>query len=94
MNGSGYDWVAFVSGFGVALLLALLLRWRRGCRQNLTVPTQAAVKAQLAAGIPADIRAKALRLKAGGEFIEAVKLVRERTGCDLKAAKDAVDGLR
>jgi ribosomal protein L7/L12 len=90
VNGSGYDWVAFVIGFGVALLL----RWRRGRRRNLTAPIQAAVKAQLAAGIPADIRAKALRLKAGGEFIEAVKLVRERTGCDLKEAKDAVDGLR
>jgi ribosomal protein L7/L12 len=94
VTGGEYDWMAFVSGFGVALLLALLLRWRRGRRQNLAVPTQAAVKAQLAAGIPADIRAKALRLKAEGEFIEAVKLVRERTGCDLKTAKDAVDSLR
>jgi hypothetical protein len=92
--GGEYDWTAFASGFGLALLLTILLRWRKGRRRDLSAPTDAAIKAQLAAGIPADIRAKALRLKAEGEFIEAVKLVRERTGCDLKSAKDAVDGLR
>ena len=94
MTGADYDWTAFASGFGVALLLALIIRWRKGRRVDLTKPTDAAVKVQLAAGIPHEIRAQALRLKAEGNFIEAVKLVRERTGCDLKTAKDAVDGLR
>ena len=78
----------------MALLLAVVIRWRKGRRADLTKPTGAAVKVQFAAGIPHDIRAQALRLKAEGNFIEAVKLVRERTGCDLKTAKDAVDGLR
>ena len=78
----------------MALLLAVVIRWRKGRRADLTKPTGAAVKVQFAAGIPHDSRAQALRLKAEGNFIEAVKLVRERTGCDLKTAKDAVDGLR
>jgi ribosomal protein L7/L12 len=94
LTGADYDWTAFASAFGVALLLALLLRWPKGRRVDLTKPTDAVVKVQLAAGIPHEIRAQAFRLKAEGNFIEAVKLVRERTGCDLKTAKDAVDGLR
>jgi large subunit ribosomal protein L7/L12 len=90
----GYDWTAFASGFGVALLLGLLLRWRKGRRKDLIAPSQAEVTVRLAAGIPGEIRAQTLRLKAEGRSIEAIKLVRERTGCDLKAAKDAVDALR
>jgi ribosomal protein L7/L12 len=94
MTGTGYDWTAFATGFGIALLLTALLRWRKGRRSDLTAPTDAAVKAQLAAGLPSEIRSQVLRLKAEGKTIEAIKLVGERTGCDLKAAKDAVDGLR
>ncbi len=91
----GYDWMAFATGFGAALLLLFLLGWRRrGRRTDLTRPTDSAVKAQLAAGIPPEIRAQVLRMKAEGRSIEAIKLLRERMGVDLKAAKDAVDGLR
>jgi hypothetical protein len=44
--------------------------------------------------VPADVRAQALSLHAEGRLIDAIKLVRERTGCDLKAAKAFVDSLR
>lgn len=95
MTETGYDWTAFASGFGVALLLMFLLRWRRRARRtDLTQATDEAVKAQLAATLPPEIRAQVFRMKAEGRSIDAIKLVRERMGVDLKAAKDAVDGLR
>jgi ribosomal protein L7/L12 len=94
MMEQGYDWAAFGTGFGVALLLVLLLRWRKGGRSDLAAPTEAAVKAQLMGGVPSVMRAQVLQMKAEGRNIEAIKLVREKTGCDLKATKDAVDALR
>ena len=86
--------MAFGTGFSVALLLVLLLRWRKGRRGDLAAPTEAAVKAQLMGGVPPVMRAQVSHLIAEGRNIEAIKLVREKTGCDLKAAKDAVDALR
>ncbi|QQS13311.1 MAG: ribosomal protein L7/L12 [Rhodospirillales bacterium] len=43
---------------------------------------------------PGDPRAEATTLVAEGRLMEAVKLVRERTGMGLKEAKDYVDALR
>jgi ribosomal protein L7/L12 len=43
--------------------------------------------------IPGDVKQTVLKLRAEGRTIEAIKLVRERTGCDLQAAKIAVEQL-
>jgi ribosomal protein L7/L12 len=41
-----------------------------------------------------ELRSQILRLKADGRTIEAIKLVRERTGQGLKEAKDIVEAAR
>lgn len=40
-----------------------------------------------------NLEAKVLALMEGGKKIEAIKLYRQQTGCDLKNAKDAVEAL-
>jgi ribosomal protein L7/L12 len=44
--------------------------------------------------LPDDLKQQALKLRAEGRLIEAIKLVKERMDCGLKEAKDAVDELR
>jgi hypothetical protein len=85
MAGEGFDWLAFLAGFGTALLLMFLLRSRR--RPDLDQPPAPPPH------IPDDLRRAALKLRAEGRIIEAIKLVRDRTGCDLKTAKEAVERL-
>jgi ribosomal protein L7/L12 len=43
--------------------------------------------------VPFEVELEARNLKSQGQPITAIKLVRQRTGLDLKAAKDYVDGL-
>ncbi len=43
--------------------------------------------------LPRDIDSEIRRLVAAGKSVDAIKLVRERTGLGLKEAKDLVDGL-
>ncbi|MEV0274131.1 ribosomal protein L7/L12 [Hamadaea sp. NPDC050747] len=53
-----------------------------------------AVRPPLAGRPPADeVAAQAADLKARGQIIQAIKLVREKTGLGLKEAKDFVDAL-
>ena len=84
------DWISFLIGFGVgaATLLWFMHRNRRDKRSALDqVPLPPPV-------LPYDLKQDVLKLRAEGRLIEAVKLVRERTRCGLKEAKDAVDSLR
>jgi hypothetical protein len=93
MNESGLaniGWMSFAAGFAGALALIIFLRWRRRSRAaTLDLGPRPAPPA-----LAPDVRAQVRRLKADGRAIDAIKLVRSRTGCDLKAAKDAVDALR
>jgi hypothetical protein len=87
----GFDWFAYGAGFMSALGLMLVLRWRRSGkahRPSLVVAPPQPIT------LSADIRAQVLLMKADGRAIEAIKLVRSRTRCDLKQAKDTVDALR
>jgi hypothetical protein len=83
---SRFDWMAFAAGFVAALLLMLLIRARRP-KPDLDGRPEPPIE------IPADIKPTVLKLRAQGEAIEAIRLVRERTGCGLKPAKDAVERL-
>jgi hypothetical protein len=81
----GFDWMAFICGFLTALLLMFVIRRKR--RPDIDRPPPAPVQ------IPGDVKQTVLKLRAEGRTIEAIKLVRERTGCDLQAAKIAVEQL-
>jgi hypothetical protein len=84
------DWISFLSGFaaGAITLLWLQRRKRPDKRAHLDqLPLPPPV-------LPHDLKQQVLKLRAEGRLIEAVKLVRERMGCGLKEAKDAVDALR
>lgn len=86
-----FDWMAYAAGFVTAVVLALFIRWRRqrpATRPDLQIAPPAPMQ------LPPDVKAQALLLKVEGRAIEAIKLVRTRTGCDLKQAKDTVDALR
>lgn len=86
-----WDWTSFLSGLAAgALAIVAAGRFRRG-RRDLVAPPPLP---RAAAELPHEIRALALRLRAEGRTIEAIKLVRERTGLDLKAAKQTVEDLR
>ena len=88
-----YDWTAFATGFGVALLIILFIRWRRTQRRtnSLSAPPRAMPSAT---DLSPDLRAQILLLKAEGQTIEAIKLTRERTGLGLAEAKQLVDKVR
>ena len=43
--------------------------------------------------VPPEIRAEALALTLAGRKIDAIKLVREATGCGLRESKDYVEAL-
>ena len=89
---AGYDWSAFALGFGAALLLALVIRWRAANRrrQDMTAPPKFA---QTQPVLSEELKRKVRLLRAQGRLIEAIKLVREATGLGLKEAKDAVEAL-
>jgi hypothetical protein len=82
-----FDWFAFATGFCAALALVLLIRRRSAKRRDLDRPPPQPI------AIPDDIKSTALKWRAEGRTIEAIKLVRERTGCDLRTAKIAVERL-
>jgi large subunit ribosomal protein L7/L12 len=84
------DPVSFMLGLVVGVVLMIWIAARRGrsARSDLRGPP-----AQLPE-LTGDVRSAALKLRAEGKTIEAIRLVRERTGIGLKEAKDAVDGMR
>nr|WP_178130567.1 ribosomal protein L7/L12 [Reyranella sp. CPCC 100927] len=59
----------------------------------MTVARQMVMASSAAAGGSASVRTEAATLVARGQALEAIKLVRERTGMGLKEAKDYVDAL-
>ena len=84
------DWISFFIGFaaGAITLLWFSRRKETAKRAHLDqVPRPPPV-------LPHDLKQQVLKLRAEGRLIEAVKLVRERMGCGLKEAKDAVDEIR
>ncbi len=91
-----FEWTSFALGFVGAGVLMMFLGWRRRRRAktdltDLTAPPQFPVQAS---ELPSDLRPIILQLKAEGRKIEAIKLVRERTGIGLAEAKDLVDNIR
>jgi Ribosomal protein L7/L12 C-terminal domain len=93
MDSGNYDWTAFATGFGVALLLIFVIRWRRTQRRtnSLSAPPRSMPSIN---DLSPDLRAQILLLKAEGQKIEAIKLTRERTGLDLKSSKELVERVR
>jgi large subunit ribosomal protein L7/L12 len=84
----------------VAFLLALLVSHLVLVQRVATLKTVvarlqrgAAPVAPGSTGLPPDAEAEVWRLVQGGRKIEAIKLVRGRTGLGLKEAKDLVDRL-
>lgn len=84
-------WVGVITGVVLMILLNIRRNRRAMRRPNLDAPPAAPVGPPV---LSSDVRAQVLRMKAEGQMIAAIKLVRERTSCDLKAAKDAVEMLR
>ena len=95
--------VGVVIGYAVAFLAGLIVGrvWggaaARG-RGNMLAPRPAFTPppAGYASNAPADatLEEEVRRLAAAGNLIHAIKLYRERTGCGLKEAKDAVERIR
>lgn len=86
------DWPSFLFGalIGGTLMLVLTLRRKRreARRVDLSAPPAPLPD------IPNEIRSAVLKLRAEGNMIGAVKLLRERIDVDLKTAKDIVDTMR
>jgi hypothetical protein len=93
MDSGSYDWTAFGSGFLVAVLIIVLIRWRRTLRRtdSLSTPPR---PIPFITDLSPDLRAQILRLKAEGHMIAAIKLARERTGLGLAEAKQLVEHIR
>lgn len=81
-------WIGVVTGVILMTLLHIRRNRRAVRRAHLDMPPAPPP------ALPSEMKAQLLKLKAEGRMIEAVKLVRDRTGCGLKQAKDAVDELR
>jgi hypothetical protein len=100
-----FDWTAFGLGFAAATAIALFLRYRaaQSGRLDLSAPPTFKVPFGTAPKEPynppslddlsPELRAQVLLLKAQGEKIEAIRLVRQRTGQGLKEAKDIVEAI-
>ena len=91
--------VAFLAGLIVGRLWGGAAARRQG---NMLAPrptpaeTHARPHARFAANAPPDatLEEEVRRLAAAGNLIHAIKLYRERTGCGLAEAKDAVERIR
>ncbi|WP_214410306.1 ribosomal protein L7/L12 [Sphaerisporangium fuscum] len=79
----------FFIGLPVAIIVIVTLA-RRGSTPQ---PYVSAWQDQPTHPIPGDLQGQAHALAAQGRKIEAIKLVRQRTGFGLKQAKDYVDAL-
>lgn len=85
-------WTAvLVLAFAVFLLFEQVLRLRRRVQQ-LERATRPALPAS-AAELPAELQEQVWRLVQRGKKIEAIRVVRDRTGLGLKEAKELVERL-
>ena len=75
-----FDWVAFVLGVVAGFGACFMLMRRKG-RVSAPPPPIAPIE------LPPELRAIVLRYRAEGRAIDAVKIVRERMGCDLRTAR-------
>jgi hypothetical protein len=92
MDGGSYDWTAFASGFALALLIFVVIRWRRSQQRTDSLATPPRFPPSTR-NLSSELRAQILQLKAEGKLIEAIKITRQQTGLDLKASKELVEGL-
>lgn len=81
------DWTSFALGVIVGFALCFLLFRRKGAARLPESPIQPVE-------LPPDLQGLVRLYRAEGRSIEAIKLVRERMGCDLRTAKYLVDHLR
>jgi hypothetical protein len=86
-GGSTFDWISFALGVLVGIAICFLLMRRKRAQVSPAPPLQAIE-------LPSDLKAIVLLYRADGRLIDAVKLVRERTGCDLRTAKYLVEQVR
>jgi hypothetical protein len=85
----GFDYITFGAGVVTGLVLGFLLRLMKGSgKQGSGMPPP------LPVSIPAKLHPKVRQLRAEGREIEAIKLVREATGCGLMEARLAVQSFR
>lgn len=86
------NWPSFLFGALIGGILMLVLTLRRRRREaklvDLVAPPAPAPE------ISPEIRSAVLKLRAEGNMINAIKLVRERIDVDLKTAKDIVEQMR
>lgn len=84
-------WILGLLFFGLVLLFEQVLRLRRRVQQleRATRPSMPSSAAEL----PAALQEQVWRLVQGGKKIEAIRVVRDRTGLGLKEAKELVDRL-
>jgi hypothetical protein len=99
--------VGAIIGYALAFLVGLILGrvWggaaarkggnmlapRLGPTSQPSAPARSRFNAAASAQPDATFEAEVRRLVAAGNLINAIKLYRERTGCGLKEAKDAVE---
>lgn len=81
------DW----SSFALGALAGFISCWILMRRKRLQKPTASPVQP---IELPSDLKALVLLYRADGRLIDAIKLVRERTGCDLRTAKHLVEHIR
>ena len=81
------DWTSFAFGALAGFVLCFVLLRRR---RAIPLPPEPIAPIEM----PSDLKPIILLYKAEGRTIEAIKLVRERTGCDLRTAKHLVDHVR
>jgi large subunit ribosomal protein L7/L12 len=93
MEASNFDWMAFALGLAAALVLATIIRFGQSRRSRGDLSSPPRFPLQMGDLSP-ELRSQILSLKAEGRTIEAIKLVRERTGQGLKEAKDIVEAVR
>jgi ribosomal protein L7/L12 len=86
-----FDLISFGLGVLAGLLTAFLwsFKKRQLKRPDLANPPKAPQQVNIAP----EVRSAVLKLRAEGRTIEAIKMLRERIGVDLKTAKSLVDRL-
>ena len=81
------DWTSFAIGTVAGFISCWILMRRKRVQKPTASPVQPTE-------LPPDLKALVLLYRADGRLIEAIKLVRERTGCDLRTAKYLVEHVR